>query len=97
MTLSVSVVINTYNRAASLRTTLQSLRYQTYQPFEVVVVQGPCTDQTEAMLAEFAGAVRVGFCPEVNLSKSRNIGITLAIKALNRPGPAGSQMDRLAP
>lgn len=74
----VSVVINTYNRAASLRTTLQSLRYQIYPQFEVVVVKGPCTDETDAVLDEFRGEVRVGFCPETNLSKSRNVGIALA-------------------
>jgi glycosyltransferase involved in cell wall biosynthesis len=74
----ISVVINTYNRAGSLRTTLEALRYQTYAPFEVVVVKGPCTDATDAVLAEFSGAVRVGFCPEINLSKSRNIGIAMA-------------------
>jgi glycosyltransferase involved in cell wall biosynthesis len=74
----ISVVINTYNRGESLRRTLQSLRHQTHDPFEVVVVNGPSTDQTPAVLREFAGAVRVGNCPEVHLSKSRNVGIALA-------------------
>ena len=44
--LRVSVVINTYNRAASLRHTLDALRHQTYPEFEVVVVNGPSTDDT---------------------------------------------------
>jgi GT2 family glycosyltransferase len=74
----ISVVINTYNRAASLRQTLQGLRYQTHDAFEVVVVNGPSTDDTAAVLAEYAGEVRVGDCPEVHLSKSRNVGIGLA-------------------
>jgi glycogen synthase len=74
----VSVVINTYNRGPSLRRTLQSLRYQTFADFEVVVVNGPSTDETPAVLVEFAGAVRVGRCPEPHLSKSRNVGIGLA-------------------
>ena len=71
----VSVVINTYNRAKSLKDTLQALRYQTHDAFEVVVVKGPCTDDTDGLLREFAGAVRVADCPDVHLSKSRNIGI----------------------
>ncbi len=71
----VSVVINTYNRAKSLKDTLQALRYQTHDAFEVVVVKGPCTDDTDALLRDFAGAVRVADCPDVHLSKSRNIGI----------------------
>jgi GT2 family glycosyltransferase len=74
----ISVVINTYNRAASLRQTLQGLGYQTHDDFEVVVVNGPSTDGTAALLAGQAGAVRVGSCPEVHLSKSRNVGIALA-------------------
>ena len=52
----VSVVINTYNRAKSLRDTLQALRYQTHDAFEVVVVKGPCTDDTDAVRAMEAGA-----------------------------------------
>jgi GT2 family glycosyltransferase len=76
--MSLSVIINTYNRAPSLRRTLLSLRHQTSDRFEVVVVNGPSTDNTAAVLDEFAGAVRVGHCPEVHLSKSRNIGIALA-------------------
>jgi GT2 family glycosyltransferase len=72
-----SVVINTYNRGPSLRQTLRALRHQTCREFEVVVVNGPSTDDTAAALAEFAGAVRVGHCPEVHLSRSRNLGIDL--------------------
>jgi glycosyltransferase involved in cell wall biosynthesis/GT2 family glycosyltransferase len=74
----VSVVINTYNRGKSLRTTLGALRYQTHDAFEVVVVKGPCTDDTDAVLREFAGMVRVAECAEVHLSKSRNLGIDAA-------------------
>jgi glycogen synthase len=73
----VSVVINTYNRGKSLRDTLKALRYQTHDAFEVVVVKGPCTDDTDAVLREFDG-VRVADCAEVHLSKSRNIGIVEA-------------------
>ncbi len=70
----VSVVINTYNRGPSLRQTLRALRYQTHGAFEVVVVNGPSTDSTAEVLAEFEDA-RVVRCPEVHLSKSRNVGI----------------------
>jgi len=76
--MKISVVINTYNRAASLRQALDSLRYQTYEPFEVIVVKGPCTDDTDAVLREFNGDIRVGVCPEINISKSRNVGIKAA-------------------
>jgi glycogen(starch) synthase len=73
-----SVVINTYNRAASLRHTLLSLRQQTYADFEVIVVNGPSTDRTEEVLAEFAGWVRSLRCDVARLAVSRNIGINAA-------------------
>jgi glycogen(starch) synthase len=73
-----SVVINTCDRAESLRRTLGGLRLQTHPAFEVVVVNGPSTDDTDEVLAEFGDAIRVVNCPERHLSKSRNLGIEAA-------------------
>jgi len=73
-----SVVVNTVNRADSLRRTLDALRWQTHNSFEVIVVNGPSTDTTEQVLDDFADCVRLGSCNTLNLSKSRNVGITLA-------------------
>lgn len=75
--LAVSVVVNTCNRAVPLRTCLAALRHQTYGNFEVVVVNGPSTDDTEAVIRANPD-VKAGHCPELNLSKSRNIGIAMA-------------------
>jgi glycogen synthase len=74
----VSVVICTYNRVDSLLNTLECLRYQNYADFEVVVVNGPSTDGTDAALVPWADRVRVECCPVANLSVSRNIGIRAA-------------------
>lgn len=74
---AVSVVVNTCNRAVPLRTCLAALRHQTYGNFEVVVVNGPSTDDTEAVIRENPD-VKAGHCPELNLSMSRNIGIAMA-------------------
>ena len=74
----VSVVIATCNRADSLRLTLGALRRQTHRDFEVVVVQGPCSDDTPQLLADRADEVRVVPNPEFNLCKSRNLGIDAA-------------------
>jgi glycogen(starch) synthase len=76
--MNVSVVINTYNRAPSLRKTLEALRYQTYESFEVVVVNGPSTDGTEEVLSAFSEHIRVARCPDRHLSKSRNLGVDLS-------------------
>jgi len=74
----VSIVINTYNRAASLRRTLESLEQLEYPAFEVVVINGPSTDDTDVLLQKYGDRIKVGRCDHRNLSESRNIGIRLA-------------------
>ncbi len=74
----VSIVVNTYNRAASLRDTLDGLARLDHRRFEVIAVNGPSDDDTGAVLAEHAGRIGVGHCPDRNLSRSRNIGIRMA-------------------
>jgi hypothetical protein len=76
--LRVSIVINTYNRCASLATTLASLRRQNYPHLEVIVVNGPSTDGTAELLKSWRDFVRVGTCADRNLSVSRNVGIAMA-------------------
>ena len=75
---SVSVVVNTHNRADHLKRLLDCLAHQTYENFEVIVVNGPSTDHTEQVLESYQGAIRVEHCPEVNLCMSRNIGVYAA-------------------
>lgn len=79
MSLSFSIVINTYNRAHTLRSCLESLRYLRHSNFEVIVINGPSTDGTDAILKDFESEIRIGSCPETNLSKSRNVGIAMAM------------------
>jgi glycosyltransferase involved in cell wall biosynthesis len=74
----VSIVVNTYNRGTSLRQTLESFTQLDYPEFEVVVVNGPSTDDTAAVIAGFADRIKVGECANRNLSESRNIGVALA-------------------
>jgi glycogen(starch) synthase len=75
---SVTIVINSVDRAASLDRTLSSLRQLRYANFEVVVVQGPCADGTAEILARHGPTLRIGRCPYRNLAASRNIGIAMA-------------------
>jgi glycosyltransferase involved in cell wall biosynthesis/GT2 family glycosyltransferase len=75
---SVSIVINTYNRAPSLLRTLFSLKYLNYNNFETVVVNGPSDDNTLHVLEKFNKDIKIGNCPVKNLSTSRNIGICMA-------------------
>jgi glycogen synthase len=74
--MKVSVVINTYNRIASLRTALKALSFQRYHDLEVVVVDGPSDDGTlDYLSSEWAAKIKICRCAEANLSKSRNVGI----------------------
>lgn len=74
----VSVVVNTFNRAASLRSTLEGLSLLDYPTFEVVVVNGPSTDATSSVLDEWRDSVKILRTDERNLSVSRNLGIAAA-------------------
>lgn len=70
--IKVSVVINTCNRGAYLSDTLEGLKQQTYNNFEVIIVNGPSIDNTEEVAKKFN--VRYYTAP-FNISISRNIGI----------------------
>lgn len=74
-----SIVINTLNRATLLAKTLESFRWLRYDgDFEVIVVNGPSTDHTAEVIANWTGRIRAGKCDVANLSVSRNVGICMA-------------------
>jgi len=70
-----SVVVNTVDRAKSVRTLLRALEHQAYPHFEVVVVVGPTEDETLQVLDDYSPRIRLLRCPEANLSQSRNVGL----------------------
>jgi glycosyltransferase involved in cell wall biosynthesis len=74
----VSIVICTYNRGPLLERCLDYLQYQTNQNFEVVVINGPSTDNTNEVLDANKHKVKIGQNPKPNLSVSRNMGIELS-------------------
>ena len=74
-TMEASVVVNTYNRAQSLERLLPSLEHLTDVRFEVVIVNGPSTDETDSVINQYRGRVKIVRCATANLSRSRNIGI----------------------
>lgn len=76
--LRCSIIINTYNRAPYLERLLASFNHLTYEHFEVVVVNGPSTDGTGALLQKYIDRIKVVDCPTGNLSLSRNLGIAAA-------------------
>lgn len=75
---AVSIVIITDGRAEPLANALASLRFLRYPRFEVVVVAGPTADGTRELLERWRGNIKIGSCPERNISRARNIGIGIA-------------------
>ncbi len=76
--LRISIVINTYNRAALLEKLLASFGHLDYEHFEVVVVNGPSTDGTADLLEQYAGRIKAVACPVAHMTTSRNLGIAAA-------------------
>jgi glycosyltransferase involved in cell wall biosynthesis len=76
---TVSVVINTLNRSEELKRTLDSFRWIKYPgEFEIIVVNGPSSDDSDRVISAHLPAIRAGKCELANLSVSRNIGICMA-------------------
>ena len=73
-----SVIINTYNRGPYLNDAIAALRGLDYPDFEVIVVNGPSTDNSADVIAGWGGAIKALDCDEANLSVSRNVGIAAA-------------------
>lgn len=75
---TLSIVICTYNRSDLLERCLDYLQYQTNQNFEVIVINGPSTDNTEEVLERYKQTIKIARNPKRNLSISRNMGIELS-------------------
>ncbi|MCA1603103.1 MAG: glycosyltransferase [Acidobacteria bacterium] len=76
-----SVVIPTYNRAAFIEATLQSVLRQTYPNYEIIVVDNCSTDNTEKLLQPHISAGQIQFIKhEQNFerARSRNTGMSVA-------------------
>ena len=78
MVKKVSIVICTYNRAEFLDRTLKSLDNLRYNNFEVIVVNGPSTDNTQEVIDRYSKTIKHANNSKTNLSISRNIGIKLS-------------------
>jgi len=76
----VSVIIPTYNRAHLVRRAIRSVLNQTYQDFEVIVVDDCSTDNTAEVLKEFKDNRIKYIRHKVNrgVAAARNTGIKVA-------------------
>jgi len=71
----VSIIIPTYNYAHFITEAIQSVLSQTFQDFEVIVVDDGSTDNTREVLAQFGNKIRYIYQENRGLSAARNTGI----------------------
>lgn len=74
----VSVIIPTYNRAATLRRTVDSALSQTYRPLEIIVVDDGSTDATEEVIRSYGERILGIVQPNGGPSAARNTGAAAA-------------------
>ena len=76
--ITFSVIVSTLNRSASLARLLTALRCQRHAPHEVIVVVGPCTDDTQQVLTKYRDYITIMHCETANISAARNLGASIA-------------------
>lgn len=102
----VSIILPTYNRAARVGKAIESVLAQTYENFELIVVDDGSADETEKVVTSYMDSrIRYHRMPENGgQSKARNCGMKLArydylafedSDDLWRPGKLKAQMDAL--
>ncbi len=72
---TVSVIIPAYNCERYITDTITSVLDQTYQDFELIVVDDGSTDRTREVISSFGPPVRLLTQPNAGVCRSRNRGI----------------------
>lgn len=73
-----SVIIPTYNNAATLARAIESVLAQTYPAHEIIVIDDGSRDDTRAVAAAFGERVRYVYQDNAGVSATRNNGARLA-------------------
>lgn len=76
--MNISVIIPTYNRKHTLSRAIKSVNDQTYEPFEIIIVDDGSTDGTKEWLAKRHPRVQYIYQPNAGVSAARNLGIKSA-------------------
>jgi glycosyltransferase involved in cell wall biosynthesis len=74
----ISIITVSYNSAASIRDTLQSIAQQDYKNIEHIIVDGQSTDGTLAIIREFPHVARFISEPDNGLYEAMNKGLRMA-------------------
>lgn len=75
---AVSICVSTYNRKAYLEQTLESIKAQTYQDYEIVIVDDGSTDGTEEMICQLPYKVSYSWQENAGCAAASNRMIQLA-------------------
>ena len=77
---ALTVVVLTYNSAATIGVCLDALMQQYYQDFDVVVVDDDSTDETVSIVSTYSSRLRLSIRRNGshNIPRGRNIGISCA-------------------
>lgn len=81
MEMHFSVIMPTYNQASFIRRAIRSLYSQTYEHWELVIVNDGCTDETELFIQDFFHDKRIVYLKnEINqgLGRALNQGLDAA-------------------
>jgi glycosyltransferase involved in cell wall biosynthesis len=76
----ISIIIPTYNRAHFIANAIQSIIHQTYQEWELIIVNDGSTDNTEDVVNPYLKDKRIRYFKKENTgaAHSRNVGVLLA-------------------
>ena len=75
----VSVIIPTYNREKFIERSIRSVLDQTYQDFEIIIVDDGSTDNTRKVLGPYTGKLKYIYQENEGSSAARNRGIKESI------------------
>ena len=78
MTIKFSVIIPTYNRCNLLRQAIDSVLSQTFNDYELIIVDDGSTDNTKDVLHEYRNQVRVIANSHQGQVMTRNTGVSVA-------------------
>jgi glycosyltransferase involved in cell wall biosynthesis len=74
----VSIVIPTYNRAVFVQKAVDSVLYQTFIDYELIVVDDGSTDDTRRVLRQYGNKIKHIYQCNAGVSAARNTGIAAA-------------------
>ena len=73
----ISIIMATYNRANYIEEALDSLKRQTFQDYEIIVVDDGSTDNTKEILDKYEG-IRCIYLNHVGIAGARNTAVKAA-------------------